>query len=84
MEDQFDHILVVSASEELRRQRVHERSQLSDAEFLERSANQLPPEFKEQRASEVIRNDGDVKQLTGEVVRALKALGVPLPTAANP
>jgi dephospho-CoA kinase len=76
LEPQFDFVLVVSAPENLRRERLKARSKLSDAEISERFATQLSPELKDSKASAVIRNDGDLENLTAEVKRALAKIGV--------
>jgi dephospho-CoA kinase len=81
MESQFDFILVVSASEDVRRARLMERMQISAAEITARFQNQIPPEVKEARASAVIRNDGGHAELVAEVRRALAKIGLKSPTA---
>lgn len=79
MRDQFDHVLVVMANENLRRERLRARSGLSDLEFDQRMAKQMKPEDKERLASAVIRNESDEAALLEEVKRALKALNIPSP-----
>jgi dephospho-CoA kinase len=81
MESQFNSVLVVSAGLALREKRLHSRSGLSVEEIAERAKNQLDPAFKEAKASFVIRNDGDLKALEEEVLKALRHVGVPLPAA---
>lgn len=83
MEDQFDYVLVVTASEGVRRARLRARSQWSDLEFDERAARQLAPSEKEVRASYVLRNEGSLEDLKRDLSGALKALQVPLPAAAD-
>jgi dephospho-CoA kinase len=78
MESQFDHILVVSSQEAIRMQRLQARTGLSETELRERWAKQLPPELKEQKASQVVRNDGDLKALERALDKALEALKIPL------
>ena len=80
MQDQFDHVLVVTASRAIRDARVATRSQLSAEEIEERNARQLPPELKEAKASAVIRNDGSLIELRNAIVAALQKIGVPLPS----
>ena len=77
MESQFDHILVVSTARDLRLARVTARTGLSAAEVEARWASQLPPEYKEARASAVIANDGDLAELRVGVRTALTALRLP-------
>jgi dephospho-CoA kinase len=84
MEAMFNRILVVSAPEDVRRQRVMSRSGLTAQEFDERQKRQLPAEEKEKKASAVIMNSGDLAKLKMEVESALKFLKIPLPAAANP
>ena len=76
MQADFDHILVVTASESARRARVKARLGLSDADFDERSSRQLPVEVKEKGASVVVRNEGTRDDLRVEMNRALRALGI--------
>jgi dephospho-CoA kinase len=82
MRDQFDHVLVVMANENLRRERLRARSGLSDLEFDQRMAKQMKPEDKERLASAVIRNESDEAALLEEVKRALKALNIPSPAVS--
>lgn len=76
MEAQFDFVLVVSAPEDVRRERLKLRSKISDAEITARFKSQLPQENKDARASAVIMNSGAVGELAGEVRRALEKIGV--------
>jgi dephospho-CoA kinase len=80
MESDFDHILVVSAPSNMRKTRLQSRSQLTLEEIEERSLHHLPPEFKESRASAVVRNLGSLEDLRREILAALKKVGVSLPT----
>jgi dephospho-CoA kinase len=82
MRDQFDHVLVVVASEDLRRERLRVRSGLSDLEFDQRMAKQMKSEDKERLASAVIRNESDEAALLKEVQRALKTLKIPSPAVS--
>jgi dephospho-CoA kinase len=81
METDFDYVLVVTAPENVRRARLAKRSQMTDAEFLERSKHHLSAEEKEARASAVIQNLGDLRELEAETMRALKTLGISPPPA---
>jgi len=58
-EADFDGVLVVTASEEVRRARVEARGQ----EFEERRSRQVPEEAKVARATLAFRNDGDLEAL---------------------
>lgn len=83
MQSQFDSVLVVSAGRALREKRLHQRSGFSVEEVAERARNQVSPEMKEAGADFVIRNDGDLNALQDEVLKALKYIGVPLPSAGK-
>jgi len=74
--DQFDHIVVVSADETVRRSRFKTRMNLSDAEFDAREKNHVRPEIKERHASAVIHNNGTEQDLALEIDQALKKLGL--------
>lgn len=77
MESEFDHVLVVSTASEIRLARAMARTGLTQGEVEARWARQLPPEYKESRASAVIRNDGDLKDLETAVKHALTQLHIP-------
>lgn len=81
MEASFDAVLVVSADEASRHRRLFERSGLTAEEAVQRAKSQLPAEYKEARATFVIRNDSGHEQLEANVLSALRHLGVALPTA---
>jgi dephospho-CoA kinase len=81
MENDFDFVLVVTAPENVRRARLAKRSQMTDAEFMERSKHHVSAEEKEARASAVIQNLGDLRELEAETLRALKQLGISPPPA---
>jgi dephospho-CoA kinase len=83
MQNEFDHVLVVSAPRELRNTRVQSRSQLTIEEIEERNLRHLPVEFKEANASAVIRNSGSLDELRAEVVRALRKLNIASPSPAK-
>lgn len=82
MRDQFDFVLVVSASEKLRRERLKARSNLSDMEFDQRMSQQMPPAEKEKLASAVIRNESDEAALEAALIEALKRLKIPSPAVS--
>lgn len=83
MEPQFDFILVVTATESARRERLKTRSSISDDEISARFKSHVSPEIKEGKASAVIRNDGDPAALKEEVKRALNKLQIRLPTVRD-
>lgn len=80
MADFFDHILVVSASEPVRRERFKARTRLTDEEFNARSLRQLPAAEKEARADVLIRNEGTRADLRENLDKALQSMGVPDPS----
>lgn len=78
-EDQFDAIIVVSCSLEQQRERLKTRSQseglpLDHIEIEKRISSQIPLKLKEQKASFVVMNDGDLENLALEINRLLKWL----------
>lgn len=82
MEDQFDAIWVVTASAPTRMQRLKARTGLSEKEIELRWKSQFPPEFKEQRATQLIRNEGSLSELEKSVDQTLHKMGL-LPAATN-
>lgn len=54
----FDKVIVVSAPESLRIQRVMERDNVSESDVLARGANQFPQTLLEEKADFIIINDG--------------------------
>ncbi len=84
MQDQFDHVLVVTASEPVRRLRVKARSNWDQVEFDARAKSQLSAEYKEKMASVIVRNEGDLEDLKKSLLVALQSIGVPSPPATNP
>lgn len=81
MEDQFDHIIVVSADPDLRRNRIKQRMKLTDSEIDARMAWQIPPQIKEAAATAVILNNSGEAELLSEIHSMLKRLNIPLPAA---
>lgn len=83
MENQFDHVMVVSAQESERFQRLKARSGLSVEEITERSQHHISPELKEKQASVVILNVGSLSDLKNEIKKSLSVLKISLPTATQ-
>ncbi len=78
--DSFDVVVLVDAPEELRRQRLFERSGLPRHESDRLMAAQLPAAVKRPRADHIIDNDADLAALearTAEIWTALMARAVP-------
>lgn len=77
MEHMFDTLVVVTASEELRAQRVYERSGLSIVEFTARDRAQIPLSEKEEKAHYVINNGGSFERLRAQVKEIWRELVAP-------
>jgi dephospho-CoA kinase len=82
MQTDFDYVVVVTASKQLRQNRVVTRSQLTVEEIEERNLRHLPAEIKEQKADALVRNEGSLEDLKLEVIKALKKLKIALPSPA--
>ena len=63
MEDLFDYILMVSADEEIRISRVHQRDGETIEEIKNRINNQLPEKDKIARSHFTINNSGSLEEL---------------------
>lgn len=74
LEKNMDAVWVVDAPLETRISRVIKRSGLSRSEILERDTKQMPASEKCQRATLVLENSGDLKELSLQVDQALKRL----------
>jgi len=68
LDDRFDAVLVVTASEDVRRSRVEARGQ----DFTARSDRQMPEEEKIRRADRYLVNDGSVAELEEWVAERFK------------
>lgn len=75
--DEFDAVVVVTASEDVRRARVEARGQ----DFDERAGRQWPEERKVEAADEVFVNDGDLGALRVWAADVVRRYGRP-PTPA--
>jgi len=65
--DEFDHVILVTAPEDVRVARLIARSGLSREDALARVRSQMPEEEKRKRATVVIENGGDEEGLRGKV-----------------
>lgn len=63
LEDGFDHVIVVDATEDLRVARTMERSDMSRQEVLDRMAQQIPAKDKRGWADVVIDNNSTLEDL---------------------
>ncbi|MBM3656019.1 MAG: dephospho-CoA kinase [Actinobacteria bacterium] len=67
----FDYVVTVSASEDVRRERLRQRG-LKDYEIAQRMSAQTSDLEREKIADYVIRNDGSIDQLTRAVEELMK------------
>jgi len=74
MESMFDHVWVVSVSEDIQLARLTERDGLSKSEALSRIRSQMPLEEKRQRADAVIDSSGTLAQTRAQIDRLIAAL----------
>jgi len=63
MENIFDYIILVTASEEKRMQRKIKFENYSEDEFAKRNQNQIPDDEKKKRADFIIENNGSPEEL---------------------
>jgi dephospho-CoA kinase len=63
MEDMFDYVVLVTASEEIRQKRKTTLDKLSEDDFKKRSLNQIPDEEKKKRADFIFENNGTLDDL---------------------
>ncbi len=69
LDKELNAVLVVTASDDLRQQRVLDRSGISAADFARRDALQLSQDEKCKRADYIIENDSSLEALVAEVDR---------------
>lgn len=74
MESQFDEIVVVTATPEVRLERIRARNNWSDEHIEQRLAQQLPQEDKVARAHHVIDNSGTKESLERQVAALISEL----------
>ena len=74
MQSEFDGIIVVTASDELLRQRMKKRDQLSDEEITNRLKAQLPLSEKMKKATWVIDNHGTLEDLRRAVLKVFQEI----------
>ena len=68
----FDKIIIITAEEKLRIERLQLRNSLSKTEALKRIESQLPQEEKIKNSDYVIENNGTENELAEKVIRLLK------------
>ena len=75
-EENFDHVIVVSAPAEMQRERVLARPGMTEEKFERILARQMPDEEKRERADFVVDTSGDLEQTRAQVDRILTCLGL--------
>jgi dephospho-CoA kinase len=65
----LDALVVVVADESLRKKRLAKERGMSDADIVARMRAQASPEEQEAKADLVVRNNGNIEELTGEAER---------------
>jgi len=73
-EGQYDAILVVTASQQIRLERALKRGKLSREQILKRMSYQIPEEEKIRRADFVIHNDGSLEALKAKTEKIFQKL----------
>jgi dephospho-CoA kinase len=74
MQKEFDGIIVVTATNEIQRQRMKSRDQLSDAEISNRLQSQIPLAEKIKQATWVIENHGSLQDLRTSVLHLIQKI----------
>lgn len=75
MEEMFDYVILITSDIELRKKRKI-ASGLSEEDFNNREANQIPEEEKKKRADFIFSNDGSTEDLKSKFNLFLLTLGV--------
>ena len=73
-EENFDHVIVVSAPAEMQRERVLARPGMTEEKFERILARQMPDEEKRARADFVVDTSGDLDETRAQVDRILSCL----------
>jgi dephospho-CoA kinase len=76
IQDEFDHVILVAAPEELRITRLQSRTGLSHDDALARIRSQLPEEEKRTLAEVVIENTGSEQELEAKVDEVWVRIGL--------
>lgn len=63
MEDMFDHVVLVTADETIRRERKTNNDNMSEEEFGKRNSNQIPDSEKKKRAEFIFENNSSPDEL---------------------
>lgn len=73
-DENFDHVIVVSAPAEMQRERVLARPGMTEEKFERILARQMPDDEKRERADFVVDTSGDLEQTRAQVDRILTCL----------
>jgi len=76
MEKMFDHVVLVTAFDEIRIERTIKRDGSSREEVIKRIQNQLPDEKKKGKSHYVFQNNGTIEELNSKVELLLKILSL--------
>ena len=76
-EENFDHVIVVTAPADVQRQRVLARPGMTEAKFDAILARQLPDAEKRARADFIVDTSGSLEDSRAQVDRILACLGLP-------
>ncbi len=63
MEEMFDYVVLITASEETRKKRKTQQDKLSEGDFDKRNLNQIPDDEKKKRADFIFENNGTIRDL---------------------
>lgn len=74
LQDQFDHIIVVAADEEIQKSRMRARDALSENEIEARLRSQLPMAEKIKVAHSIVENNGSREELERRLTQLVKQL----------
>jgi len=79
MENLFDYVILLTAPQEKRINRISVRDNTSEEKILSRMRNQMSDEIKKDKADLVILNDGSIEDLQSKVKFAISILST-IPT----
>ncbi|MCM8558086.1 dephospho-CoA kinase [Sphingomicrobium sediminis] len=75
-EENFDHVIVVSADADTQRERVLAREGMTEAKFASILERQMPDAEKRERADFVVDTNGSLDETRAQVDRILSCLGL--------
>jgi len=74
MEEMFDNIVLITADEKVKIERIIQRDNLTREEILDRIKNQIPDEIKKKKAHFIFLNNGEGSELEQKVELLLSLL----------